>query len=177
MSLHCRITSIYKEVIKISGPCLSFCSPNTPDRILGSSLILQKINFSICCRWLIVQRYTFTCRPNCLWSGRSINCAESVRPKVLFAISCPQPLTTHFNTKKSFPKRKWTLSKFFWQKYPFCQVWNFCQRCKFLHFYAFFVFFPLKLLKLGEIDGVKFLAWKIRQCKFLDKFHVYICLC
>ena len=31
--------------------------------------------------------------------------------------------------------------------------------------------FLLKLLKLGEIDGVKFLAW-IRRYKILDKIHV-----
>ena len=37
-----------------------------------------------------------------------------------------------------------------------CKI--FCQRCKFLHFYSFLCFFLLKLLKLGEIDSVKFLA-------------------
>ena len=36
---------------------------------------------------------------------------------------------------------------------------NFCQRCKFNHFHSFFVFLSVKLLKLGEIDGVKVLAW------------------
>ena len=45
---------------------------------------------------------------------------------------------------------------------------NFCQRCKFLHFTHLFVFFvSLKLLKLGEIDSVNFLAWKSGGVKFL----------
>ena len=46
-------------------------------------------------------------------------------------------------------------------------VWNFCQWCKILHFHSFFVFLWLKLLKLGEIDGVKFLAWKSAGVKFM----------
>ena len=41
----------------------------------------------------------------------------------------------------------------------------------------FCVFFLLKLLKLGKIDGVKFFSLKIRQCKFLNRIHFYICLC
>ena len=34
------------------------------------------------------------------------------------------------------------------------------------------MFLSLKLLKLGEIDSVKFLGLKIRRCKIFDKFHV-----
>ena len=48
------------------------------------------------------------------------------------------------------------------------------QQCKFFVsgvnfsiFTHFFVFLSLKLLKLGEIDGVKFLAWKSGGVKFL----------
>ena len=42
----------------------------------------------------------------------------------------------------------------------------FCQRRKFLHFHSFFVFLSLKMLKLGEVDGVKFSAWKSGGVKF-----------
>ena len=43
-------------------------------------------------------------------------------------------------------------------------------------FTHFSVFLSLKLLKLGEIDGVKFLSMKIRRCKILDKSHVWDCV-
>ena len=175
MSLHCRITSIYKEVIKISGPCLSFCSPNTPDRILGSSLILQKINFSICCRWLIVQRYTFAGQILCGVEGQSTARRASGRK-----YSLPFPVNNHsplaLTRKSRFPKEN-ELWQIFGKNNHSVKCKTFASGVNFFIFTHFLCFFPLKLLKLGEIDGVKFLAWKIRQCKFLDKFHVYICLC
>ena len=58
----------------------------------------------------------------------------------------------------------------------FLQTIFFCQQCKFLHFHSFFVFFLTKLLKLGEIDGVKFVAWKSGGVKFwtnsMSGFHL-----
>ena len=57
-------------------------------------------------------------------------------------------------------------STFAWGPPSTWQKWNFCQRCKFLHFHSFFVFFLTKTVKLGEIDGVKFLAWKSGGVKF-----------
>ena len=44
----------------------------------------------------------------------------------------------------------------------------------FIHFLCFFL---LKLLKLGEIDGVKFLAWKSGGVKFLTNFMSGCLLC
>ena len=55
-----------------------------------------------------------------------------------------------------------------------CQCRQCRRQCKifasgvnFSIFTHFFVFLSLKLLKLGEIDGVKFLAWKSGGVKFL----------
>ena len=62
-----------------------------------------------------------------------------------------------------------------------CQCRHCRRQCKifasgvnFSIFTHFLCFFLLKLLKLGEIGGVKFLAWKSRGVKILDKFHVCI---
>ena len=43
---------------------------------------------------------------------------------------------------------------------------EFASRVNFSIFTHFLCFFSLKLLKLGEIDGVKFLAWKSGSVKF-----------
>ena len=58
-----------------------------------------------------------------------------------------------------------------------CQCRQCRRQCKifasgvnFSIFTHFFVFLSLKLLKLGEIDGVKFLAWKSDGVKFLTNF-------
>ena len=69
----------------------------------------------------------------------------------------------------------------FWTEVEFVQCP--CRQCRrqckifasgvnFSIFTHFLCFFPLKLLKLGEIDGVKFLAWKSGGVIFFDKFHV-----
>ena len=47
-----------------------------------------------------------------------------------------------------------------------------CQRCKFLHFHSFFVFFLTKTVKIRWNWRCKIFILKIRRCKILDKFHV-----
>ena len=64
-----------------------------------------------------------------------------------------------------------------------CQCRHCRRQCKifasgvnFSIFTHFFVFFPLKLLKLGEIDGVKFLARKSDGVRFLtNSMSVWCC--
>ena len=54
----------------------------------------------------------------------------------------------------------------------------FANGVKFSIFTHFLCFFLLKLLKLGEIDGVKFLAWKSGGVKFwTNSMSVYTYLC
>ena len=59
---------------------------------------------------------------------------------------------------------------------PSRQSWRECKtfasNVNFSIFTHFLCFFPLTLLKLGEIDGVKFLARKSGSVIFFDKFHV-----
>ena len=64
-----------------------------------------------------------------------------------------------------------------WDRVEICQCRQCRRQCKifasgvnFSIFTHFFVFLSLKLLKLGEIDGVKFLAWKSGGVKFLTNF-------
>ena len=47
-----------------------------------------------------------------------------------------------------------------------------CQRCKFLHFHSFFVFFLTKTVKIRWNWRCKIFSLKIRRCKIFDKFHV-----
>ena len=48
-----------------------------------------------------------------------------------------------------------------------------CQRCKFLHFHSFFVFFLTKTVEIRWNWRCKIFNLKIRGCKILDKFHVW----
>ena len=58
-----------------------------------------------------------------------------------------------------------------------CRRQIFANGVNFSIFTHFLFFFPLKLLKLGEIDGVKFLAWKSGSVNFwTNSMLVYGCV-
>ena len=83
----------------------------TPHQFFQSKCCLQTypsciLNVPEIEKYSLKRAFSTRCHCTLGRSGRSINCAESARPKVLFPISCRLPLTSHSNTKKSFPKRK-----------------------------------------------------------------------
>ena len=122
-----------------------------------------------------------------LWSGRHpgervsqplpVRPLSLLAPLFLFSYNSKKialPLLTRFSTL-AFPEKKTPFlrgeicpSR---QSRRECKIS--CQRCKFLHFHSFFVFFLTKTVKIRWNWRCKIFSLKIRGCKILDKFHVW----